>query len=212
MDLRSAEYFYTNYVGHHPLDEKQHAQTQDMIGHYVDAGLESFLPDIYEHCAKDGVVNTTNIPKALWAEGNLMGDAFYMHPALSLMSPAPAYDPFTGEVETYRYYRENVERFTLDDILRYADGMLKRPPMLVNGKEDKGAVKYLLGKYAVLRQKKIEPLDMVMFLILHHRGESVRLIDIAEGDEEVLAMLLQYQVRLIGMGRYKVTWRGRLNE
>lgn len=211
MKIASAEYFYTNYVGYHPDDKTKADMTRDMIAHYVESGLEKHLPDIYERCAKDEVLNQHNIPHDLWEEGNLIKtDRFYLSPALSLLNKPPVVNMETGEVITQPYFREIKEFFSIEDIMAYAGQNLKRTSVLVDAKMDEGAVKHLLGRYKGLREEGIEPLDMVMFLIGHHKGESIPLIAISEGDEEVLQMVRGYREKLRMMDLLKPVWRGAL--
>lgn len=212
MELTNPEFFYTNYVGYTPEDEKKYRDTKDMIGHYVDCRMERHLADIYEACAKDECLNVHNIPKHLWKDGNLLeDDAFYMHPVLTIMSRNPEYDAETGSFIEYPYYRENIEFFSMNDVLRYAYEHL--PSSTIRSeKEDIGAVRYMLKKYAPLKKKCVQPLDMILYLISTHEGNVTKLLDMTEDEDHVLQEVLSYKRRLEDHNRFCVTWRGSLNE
>lgn len=211
MKIASAEYFYTNYVGYHPEEQTKADMTRDMIEHYVESGLEEFLPSIYERCSKDEVLNQHNIPRDLWEEGNLIKpDTFYLNPALSLQSKPPVVNMETGEVVTMPYYRENKEFFSVRDVVDYARQNLKHSAVLQDEKMDIGAVKHLLSRYSGVREEGIEPLDIVMFLIDHHKGESIPIISIADDTEHVLQMVKSYRSKLKLMNLLKHVWRGAL--
>lgn len=211
MEITNAEFFFTNYVGYTPEDEKKFYDTQDMIGHYADCKMESFLPDIYEACAKDECLNAHNIPKHLWEKGNLLSDdAFYMHPALTIMSQKPQYDASIGEFVEFPYYRENLEFFSMDDVLRFAYEHL--PSSMIRSEDkDAGTVRYMLKKYASLKKQDIQPLDMVLFLISTHDGDIAKLLDCMDDENHVLDMVICYRNRLKDHNRFHVTWRGGLD-
>ena len=211
MDIKDAEYFFTNYVGYAPDDALKVKQTNEMICHYVDSGLEEQLPKIYEVCAKDEVLNKDNIPKQLWKDGNLLEDAFYLHPALTLRNHAPELDPITGQIREYPYYRENIEYFSMDDLLRFASGNLKHDDVIDTEREDRGAAFHLLKRYEPLKKEGIQPLDVVLFLVSESRGEKIRLLHVSEKEDEVLEMLRNYKKKLEEMGRNHAVWRGCLD-
>lgn len=211
MKITNTEFFFTNYVGYTPEEEKKFYDTRDMIGHYVGCGMEGFLPDIYEACAKDECLSARNIPKHLWKKNNLLEDGvFYMHPALTLMSKNPQYDAATGNFIEYPYYRENLEFFSMDDVLRFAYSHLS-PSMIRSEDKDAGTVRYMLKKYASLKKQDIQPLDMVLFLVSTHDGNIAKLIDCMSDEERVLGMVAAYRNRLKEHGRFQITWRGGLN-
>lgn len=212
MDIKNAEYFFTNYVGYTPDDELKVKQTNDMIAHYVDASMESYLPRIYEACARDEVLNTKNIPKHLWTRGNLIEDAFYMCPLLTLYNSAPVYDPMTETMKTSKYYRENIEYFSVDSVLYTARKLLRQNEVFSTDKDDTGAVYHILQRYKRLKEKDIQPLDMLMFLILHHKDEPIRIIDLTQDEDKVLDELERYQVKLREKNLFRVVWRGSLDE
>ena len=211
MKITNPEFFFTNYVGYTPDEEKKFYDTRDMIGHYIDSGMEGFLPSIYEACAKDECLTAHNIPKHLWKQGNFLEDgAFYMHPALTIMSQKPQYDSVTGKFIEYPYYRENLEFFSMDDVLRFAYEHL--PSSMIRSEDkDAGTVKYMLKKYADLRKQDIQPLDMVLFLISTNDGGITKLIDCMNEEDRVLEMIICYRNRLRDHDRFHVTWRGELD-
>lgn len=212
MQIEDAEFFFTHYVGCAPEDDAVRQKTQDMICHYVDSGLSSRLPDIYEACAKDSVIDTKNIPYALWADGNLVDhDAFYMHHELTLREKPPVYDPVTDEMHVFQHYRENKELYTIADVLFYARSMIRHDADVLSDSEDIGAIKHILGRYEGLKKRKIQPLDMVLFLIDSHAKECIRLIDITENEEEVLSNVESYKAKLENMGQFHIIWRGSLD-
>lgn len=212
MEITNPEFFFTNYVGYTPDDEKKYRDTKDMIGHYVDSGMRFFLADIYETCAKDECLNARNIPKHLWKDGNLLDEgAFYMHPVLTIMSRSPEYDTESGEFIEYPYYRENVEFFSMDEVISYAYERLPSS-MIRSEKEDAGAVRYMLKKYAPLKEKGIQPLDMILFLFSAQDGNFTKLLDVMEGEEDILRQIMSYKFRLEDHDRFRIVWRGGLNE
>ena len=216
MKIDSAEYFYTNYVGHGPGDENAYQKTQDMIDHYVDSDLGWCLPSIYEACAKDGVLDTKNRPTQLWRE--VLGDknliepgTFYMHHVLTLHEPAPVYTP-EGEMKTFRHYRENCEFWTFGRLVEWARSCIEREGTVFSIEEDKGAMNFLLKRYDPLKKENIQPLDVVLYLIDEHWREKISLLRLKEGEEEVLFKLRSYKAKLEGMDQFRVIWRGCLNE
>lgn len=213
MKIDDAEFFFANYVGCEPEDDKKCRMTQDMISHYIDSGLRQFLPLIYESCAKDGFLGTMNIPRQLWKDGNLLEEGvFYLHPELTIHEPAPVYDPQTDSVVSYPHFRENKERYNVFDAVCYADKMLKRDEDLRNDSEDVGAVRYILKRYDGLKKKNIQPVDMLLFLIDAHAHEALKLINLTDGEDAVLETILSYKAKLEDMGQFKVVWRGSLSE
>lgn len=212
MQLEDAAFFYTHYVGYSPEDDKIREKTQAMVGHYLDSGLKSLLPDIYEACAKDGVLDTTNIPTHLWSDGNLIDNSrFYMHHELTIQEHAPVYDPETGEMRVFPHYRENKERYTIADALRYARTKLKHDDAVVSDKEDAGAIRHILKRYDGLKKRNIQPIDMLLYLIDFHAKEAIRLIDVMQNEEEVLASVENYKRKLENMCQFKILWRGALD-
>ena len=216
MKIDSAEYFYTNYMGHGPGDDNAYNKTQGMIDHYVDSGLGWCLPSIYEACAKDGVLDTKNIPTQLWRE--VLGDknliepgTFYMHHVLTLHEPAPVYIR-EGKMKTFKHYRENCESWTFGRLVEWARDCIGRGGTMFSVEEDKGAMNFLLKRYEPLKKEDIQPLDVVLYLIDEHWREKIPLLRLKEGEEEVLSKLRSYKAKLEGMNQYRVIWRGCLNE
>jgi hypothetical protein len=212
MEITDAEFFFKNYVGYHPEEEWMYESTKGMIEHYVESGLKDRLLDIYEACAEDGVLTADNIPHHLWQDGNiLIPGQFYLHPELTLMQRAPEINIFTGEAVVKEHYREIKELYTLNDVLIYASKLLRRDTLLKDENQDIGAVKHLLKRYA--RQEAelgIMALDMVMFLIRHHKGERIELINISQGEDEVALQVRAYAEKLKSMNRHRIIWRGNI--
>ena len=209
MQIEKADFFFTHYAGCLPEDPRTCLQTQDMINHYIDSGLKDKLPEIYEANSKDGFMCPDNIPYKIWEEGNLIKpNHFYLHKELTLKEPSPMLDPDTGKMITYSPYREMKERYTLDDLLLYANKMLRRTLAIKDVRTDYGALKHLLGKYSPLSKEGINSLDMVLFLISYHKGESIELINLSNDEEEVLKTVRAYDQKLKSMDRHKVVWRG----
>ena len=223
MKIDSAEYFYTNYVGHGPGDDNAYEKTQDMIAHYVDSDLGWCLPSIYEACAKDEVLDTKNRPVKLWeaflsgyddalVDRNLIEPGkFYMHHALTLNEPAPVYVP-EGGMKTFRHYRENREFWAFGRLVEWARDCIEREGTVFSVEEDKGAMNFLLKRYEPLKKEGIQPLDVVLYLIDEHWNEKISLLRLKENEEDVLSKLRSYKAKLEGMNQYHVIWRGCLNE
>ena len=126
MKIDSAEYFYTNYVGHGPGDDNAYEK-------------------IYEACAKDEVLDTKNRPVKLWeaflsgyddalVDRNLIEPGkFYMHHALTLHEPAPVYVP-EGGMKTFRHYRENREFWTFGRLVEWARDCIEREGTVFSGR------------------------------------------------------------------------------
>lgn len=213
MKTTDPEFFFTNYVGCSPENDEAYYQTADMIEHYVDAGMTDWLPRIYEHGAKRKKLDVHNIPRHLWSEGNLLEEnRFYLHPALSLFNKPPQFDPATGRQTIYPYYRENIEFFSLDMAVLFVEQNLSRFAEIKDIKQDLGAVKYLLGRYKPLQAKGINPLDMFLFLVSDHKGERIDIIDLQKYEDEMVDKILAYSQKLKQAGKYKVCWRGHLND
>ena len=210
LNIKDPEYFFTNYVGYTPDDASKVRKTNEMIHHYVESSMEDWLPKIYETCARDEVLDTENVPKNLWKDGNLLEDAFYMHPILTIRNQAPQLDPYSGMIYETSYYRENIEYFSIDDLLAYAYNSLQHESAIERKKEDRGAAFHLLKRYSSLKKENIQPLDMVLFLVTANRGEHMKLIQVAEKEDEVLGTIRSYKKKLEDMGQYHVTWRGSL--
>ena len=212
MEITDAGFFYKNYVGYHPEEEWMYDSTKDMIEHYVESGLKDRLLDIYEACAGDGVLTADNIPHELWQEGNmLIPGQLYVHPERTLMQRAPEINIFTGEAVVRAHYREIKELYTLNDLLIYASKMLRRDTLLKDENQDAGAIKHLLKRYA--RQQAelgIMALDMVLFLIRHHKDERIELINISQDEDVVAQQVRAYAEKLKSMDRHKIIWRGNI--
>lgn len=212
MKVTDVDFFFTNFVGYTPDEDWKRLQTEDMIKHYVDCGLKEKLPDIYAACCRDEVLNTKNIPYKLWYKGNLIDpNHFYLHPELTLMSKPPQVDTATGNVITYPRYRENVEYYSIDNILMYISKMLKRTEEIKDIRSEYGSIHHLLKKYQALNSEGLAPLDMVLFLITYHKNESIDTISLSTGEEEVLKTVRQYNEKLKAINRHKKMWRGTLN-
>lgn len=211
MELTNVEFFYTYYVGHSPEDERKRIWSEEMIAHYLDSGMKFFLPDIYERCVKDEALTPQNIPYDLWEKGNLLKPGqFYLHKELTILGKPPVMNPLTGQVIEYPHFREMKEFYTIDHILNFAQQMLRRNPEIDSGHSDKKIVLHLLDRYRNL--KKIDPLDMVLYLISYHKGEQISMIELQNGEEEVLQTLYRYQEKLRAMNKYRIIWRGSLND
>lgn len=212
VKVTDVDFFFTNYVGFTPEEDWKRQQTEDMIAHYIDSGLKSRLPDIYEACYKDEVLNIHNIPYALWETNNLIDhNHFYMHPELTLMNKQPQLDITSGNVITFQAYRENIEYYSMDDILMFISRMLKRTEEIKDINSEHGSIRHLLKKYRVLKSEGIDPLDMILFLVSYHKNESIDTIRLSEGEEEVLQTVRRYNEKLKSANRNKKIWRGSLN-
>lgn len=211
MQVTDPNFFYTYYVGHSPGIEQKYFWTRDMIHHYMDCGMENYLPQIYEACAEDEMLGPKNIPSNLWKNDNLLKPGtFYLHSELTLRNHMPRYDIQSDEVYVYPAYREMKEFYSVDDILAYADRMLKRNSMIRSDYQDRAAISKLFYRYHKFVQKDIQPLDIILSLIKYHEGEWIDLIALHEGEENVIYSLMQYQAKLKAMDIYKVVWRGSL--
>lgn len=212
MQVTDANFFYKNYVGYYPDEDWMFESTQGMIEHYVESGLKEKLLDIYEACAGDGVLAADNIPYELWQDGNiLIPGRFYLHPELTLMQRAPEINIFTGEAVVRPHYREIRELYTLNDVLLYAGKMLRRDTLLKDEKQDIGAVKHLLKRYARQQEELgIMALDMILYLIRHHKGERIELLNISQDEDIVAQQVRAYAEKLKTMGRHKIIWRGNI--
>jgi hypothetical protein len=213
VKISNPEFFYTNYVGSSPEDDKSYYQTADMIEHYVDAGMTGWLPKIYEYGAKRKKLDAHNIPCHLWKEGNLLEEnRFYLHPALTLFNPPPQFNPETGTQVVYPYYRENIEFFSLDMAVLYVEQSLPRINEIKDIKQDFGSIRYLLNRYAPLKAKGINPLDMFLFLVSDHKGERIGILELQKYEDEIVEKILAYIEKLKQADKYKICWRGHLNE
>lgn len=212
MQITDPEFFYTHYVGHAPEQEYKWYWTRDMIEHYLDSGLRDKLPDIYEACAPDEVLSPANIPYHLWEKNNLITpDAFYMHPQLRLNNKAPQYDPTTNQTITYPFYWEVREYYSMDHLISYTYQMIQKNKSIDSFYSDKKMLYRFLDRYRNFRNKGIEPLDVVLFLILYHKGEKIDLVALTNNEDQIIDQVIQYQQKLKAKDLYRVTWRGSLN-
>ena len=213
MKIVDPEFFYSNYVGHSPEDDDAYYRTSEMIEHYTESGMTEWLPKIYECCAKNEELNARNIPRHLWAEGNLLEEGrFYLHPVLTLLNPSPQFNPETGKQIIYPYYRENIERFTLEDVLFYAKKTFSRVEKIKDFRQDLGSLRFLLNKYRPLREEGINPLDMLLFLITECKGECIDMLDLQKNEDKMVGKISAYIQKLKAMGKYGITWRGHLDD
>lgn len=213
MKIEDANFFFKNYVGRTPDDHTKVLRTEDMIKHYIDSGLKDSLLKIYEYGCKDEELNTKNIPRKLWQEDNLINpDEFYLHDELYLTNPMPIVDPVYMSVKTTPYFHETKEKYTMNDLLLYIDSNLKRTSCIQDHGNDIGSIKYLFNKYKGLKSEGIHPIDMILFLIDYHAGESIRIIDLNRDDETVLRQVKEFDNKLKSIGKHKIQWRGSLGD
>ena len=210
MQIRTAEYFYAHYVGAMPDNIDDFKKSESMIAHYLDSGLEKLLPNIYEYCAKDKILNTNNIPRHLWKDKNLLvQDKFYLHKEIKLMNPPPLFDPKTCTVKEYEYYCEMREFYSAENLLKYA--YTNMPKKLIHDRKmDLGALQYLMKRYWKLQTEGLNPLDMILFLIDENSENNTEIINIKESENNVYVKLKAYDLKLKQMDRHKIKWRGLL--
>lgn len=213
MKVTDPEFFYTHYVGHSPEQEYKWYWTRDMIGHYLDSGLEDKIPEIYEACAPDEVLAPTNIPFYLWEKNNLIQpNIFYMHPELRIKNKAPQFDPDTGKTVTFPFYWEIREFYSMDHLIGFLYRTIRRNNNIDSLRQDKSLLYRFLDRYRNFHRQGIEPLDIVMSLISHHKTERMDVIALTNDEDFVIDQLIQYQQKLKTKGLYHITWRGSLND
>ena len=206
MTIESAEYFYENYVGSF-TSEKDYASTVAMIQHYLDSGLRESLLDIYEACARDKMLSAKNIPSHLWKRNNLVvPGVFYLHPALKLVNPPPMYDAFTDTTVDTPYYCEIKERFTIQDVERYAIEMMQER-LIYDREKNAGAIQYLLKRYWKIQKTGLQSLDIVLFLIDEAKGQRKELVNLTDNEDAVYQQLTAYNKKLLEIGMHNIVWR-----
>ncbi len=165
MQLDSIEFFYCQYVGRTPdVPQQVHDTTQAMIHHMFDSRLWlEYILQAYEFCAADGYINIENLPRHIWQTDNLIDHKkIYIHKNLTLRSAAPVFDPAKQKLVSTPYYFENIEFYSLDNLLDYAYMQLETHPSLQDRKRDKGFLKFNLQKYKTV---PVPVLDYLLYLI-----------------------------------------------
>ena len=209
MELDSLEFFYKNYIGYTPdVSQKIHNTTQAMIHHMFESKLwlENIF-QVYEVCAADGYIAPNNIPRYLWAANNLMDFSEpYIHKNLVLRSKAPYFDGALGKLVSYPYYFENIEFYSLDNLVDYAYNQLNIHPSLQDRKRDKGLLNFYLQKY---KDVPAPTLDYVLFMIdaAAENPMPKNINDISQYEAVTLSSL-QFKIQdLKNQGLYKIVWR-----
>ena len=205
MDVKSPNFFFTNYVGHSPDDFEDYKETKVMIDHYIDSGLEDYLPQIYDVCAFDEKLTRDNIPFTLWEENNLIKpNVFYLHKELKHVNKSPEFDPAVGE-KAYPYYCEMKERFTFEDLLSYANREISNK-FFESKKYFASTLRYMMKRYSSMKEK-INMLDMVLFMIDECRNTGLSNAAITDNEEAAAEKIVLYREKLEQLGKDHVVWR-----
>jgi hypothetical protein len=209
MNIHTANFFYSNYVGYMPEDNNIIACTEAMIEHYKASKLDWAITKIFEVCAKDGILSPMNIPYNIWEEGNLIKhNKFYLHPALRLTNPAPIYDPFTDEIKVSDYYYEINEYFSIDNIYAYIINTTQSLFLQFNQKRNFNTIRYCLNRCKELERRfNIEALDILLTTIDCASNNCKQIIKITDYEEEAVNILLNYKRKLESLNKYKIEWR-----
>ena len=212
--MEYTELYYSETVGASPgQDSEAYRQTTAVFEYLQDAGVQDadILRFLEETPPKEDL-SFDDLPEWLWEDSLLKPNTFYYHRRLHVVSPAPKYNPATGQVSQKPFSMEMIISFTLEDLADYFYEKTRFPPEMIDIKRDLGALTHLLNRYG--RMGFIQDVDFVLALIdqaAEQMKEGHKVLDIFSIENEkniVYEKLVAQHNQAKVSKRNRIVWRG----
>lgn len=173
-----------------------------VCAHMLEGGItEQEVTSFLESKESAEDVRFDTIPQSMWEDSFIDKDAFYVHPELRLMAPAPRFNSSTGAVERTPFFLEMKIRYTVKDLIAYYKKTVQPIESLYDEKRTIGSFEFLFNKYRSIDVGTT--IDFLLKLIDVARNKHIEAIQLSNYEQEA------YELHRVGTmnGKGEIVWR-----